>query len=91
MRWDNIPIARINNTYRDKILKKVADSNKKWYGYTNSQWIEAFNAKKLAEEQVYVNNIKAAQAMAQKRRRKEYENNRAVSILLYNICKAAHL
>jgi len=92
MRWNNIPIARINNNYKVKILKKIRQSpGTKWYGHSAQQWIEAFDAKDNAEQKCYLDNIEAAMQLAQLRRRKEYENNRVTYRLLLGICRAANL
>jgi len=91
MRWNNIPIARINENYKTKILKKIQNNPTKHFGYTAEQWIKAFEAKRIAEERTHLDNIEAAMQMAARRRRKEYENNRAVFKLLSGICRAANL
>lgn len=92
MRWNGIPIARINEGYKQKILKQI-DSKPliKWYGHSASQWRDAFVAKEHAEKQCYENNLKAAQELAQIRRRKEYETHRAVFKLLTGICRYAEV
>jgi hypothetical protein len=93
MKWNNIPIAKINKIHELKILGKLKKVNPTtmWYGYSITEWVEAFKAKQDAEAQCYENNLKAAQQLAQIRRRKEYENNRVVFKLLTNICRAANL
>jgi hypothetical protein len=92
MRWNGIPIARINEGYKHKILKQIESKPLiKWYGHSASQWQAAFEAKKQAEDQCYENNLKAAQELAQIRRRKEYEIHRAAYKLLEGICKYANI
>lgn len=92
MRWNNIPIARINENYKIKILRKINQNpNSKWYGYSGTEWIKAFECKDSLEQKCYLDNIEAAMQIAQLRRRKEYENNRAVFKLLTGICRAANL
>jgi len=93
MRWNNIPISKINKIHEVKIMNKLkkVDPTTKWYGYSVKEWVDAFKAKSTAEEQCHNDNMVAAEQLAQIRRRKEYENNRVVFKLLSNICKAAHL
>ncbi len=92
MRWNNIPIARINENYKLKILRKIRqNASTKWYGHSAQDWIEAFAAKDSAEQKCYLDNIEAAIQLAQMRRRKEYENNRITFRLLTGICRAANL
>lgn len=92
MRWNSIPIARINDNYKQKILKKIEEQPLlKFYGYSASQWRNAFVAKEEAEKQCYENNLKAAEELAQIRRRKEYETHRAAYKLLLGICKYADI
>ena len=92
MRWANIPIARINNAYRDKLIKKMRkEPTKQWYGYTTNQWLAAFNAKSQVEAQTRQDNLLAIEQIAQMRRRKFYENNRAATKLLLGICKYANI
>ena len=92
MKWGGIPIARINNSYRDKIIKKMSkEPNKKHFGYTAQQWIIAFNAKSEVERQTRADNLLAIEQIAQMRRRKAFENNRAVNKLLLGICKYANI
>ncbi len=92
MRWNNISISRINENYKTKIIKKISQNPKiRWYGYSGEEWLAAFKNKEEEEQRTYLNNIEAAMQMAQKRRRKEYENNRAVYRLLMGICRAANL
>jgi len=92
MRWGGIPIARINNAYRDKLIKKMhKEPTKQWYGYTSQQWIMAFNAKSQVEQQTRQDNLLAIEQIAQIRRRKFYETNRAATKLLLGICKYANI
>jgi hypothetical protein len=92
MRWGGIPIARINNSFRDKIIKKcIKEPTKQWYGYTTTQWITAFNAKSQVEAQTRADNLLAIEQIAQMRRRKFYETNRAATKLLLGICKYANI
>lgn len=92
MRWNGIPIARINEGYKQKILKQIENKPlMKWHGYSASQWRDAFVAKEQAEKQCYENNLKAAQELAQIRRRKEYITHRAAYKLLEGICKYAEI
>jgi len=92
MRWAGIPIARINNAYRDKLIKKMhKEPTKQWYGYTSQQWIMAFNAKSEVEQQTRQDNLLAIEQIAQMRRRKFYETNRAATKLLLGICKYANI
>ena len=92
MRWAGIPIARINNAYRDKLIKKMSkEPTKQWYGYTSQQWLNAFNAKAQVEAQTRADNLLAIEQIAQMRRRKSFENNRAVTKLLLGICKYANI
>ena len=92
MRWGGIPIARINNSFRDKIIKKCTkEPTKQWYGYTNTQWVNAFNAKTQVEQQTRADNLLAIEQIAQMRRRKFYETNRAATKLLLGICKYANI
>ena len=92
MRWGGIPIARINNSFRDKIIKKMRkEPTKKWYGYTSQQWLIAFNAKAQVEQQTRADNLLAIEQIAQIRRRKFYETNRAATKLLLGICKYANI
>lgn len=92
MRWNNIPIACINENYKTKIIKKINQNPKsRWYGYSGEQWLAAFQSKQEEEQRTHLNNIEAAMQMAQRRRRKEYENNRVVQKLLFGICRAANL
>tara|TARA_R110000868_G_scaffold37331_1_gene132220 strand:- start:2408 stop:2692 length:285 start_codon:yes stop_codon:yes gene_type:complete len=93
MRWNNIPISKVNKIHESKILGKLqkVDPTIKWYGYSVKEWVDAFKAKNTAEEECYNNNIVATEQLAQLRRRKEYENNRIAFKLLINICKAASL
>ena len=92
MRWGGIPIARINNSFRDKIIKKCTkEPTKQWYGYTSTQWIKAFNAKSEVEAQTRQDNLLAIEQIAQMRRRKFYETNRAATKLLLGICKYANI
>lgn len=92
MRWGGIPIAKINNSYRDKIIKKMRkEPTKQWYGYTTQQWLAAFNAKSQVEQQTRQDNLLAIEQIAQMRRRKFYENNRVATKLLLGICKYANI
>ena len=92
MRWGGIPIAKINNSYRDKIIKKMRkEPTKQWYGYTATQWITAFSAKSQVEAQTRQDNLLAIEQIAQIRRRKFYETNRAATKLLLGICKYANI
>jgi ribonuclease HII len=92
MRWAGIPIAKINNAYRDKLIKKMhKEPTKQWYGYTTTQWITAFNAKSQVEQQTRQDNLLAIEQIAQMRRRKFYETNRAATKLLLGICKYANI
>jgi len=92
MRWGGIPIARINNSFRDKIIKKCTkEPTKQWYGYTSIQWIKAFKAKSEVEAQTRADNLLAIEQIAQMRRRKAFESNRAVTKLLLGICKYANI
>lgn len=92
MRWAGIPIARINNAYRDKLIKKMhKEPTKQWYGYTTNQWLAAFNAKSQVEAQTRQDNLLAIEQIAQMRRRKFYETNRAATKLLLGICKYANI
>lgn len=92
MRWNGIPIARINDGYKQKILRKIEQQPFiKWYGYSASQWRDAFAAKEKAEKECHENNLKSAQELAQIRRRKEYVTHRAAYKLLEGICKYAEI
>ena len=92
MRWGGIPIARINNSFRDKIIKKCTkEPTKQWYGYNTQQWLAAFNAKAQVEQQTRQDNLLAIEQIAQMRRRKFYETNRAATKLLLGICKYANI
>lgn len=93
MRWGGIPIAKINNSFRDKIIKKCTKgpATKLWYGHTSQQWINAFNAKAQVEAQTRQDNLLAIEQIAQMRRRKFYETNRAATKLLLGICKYANI
>lgn len=93
MRWGGIPIAKINNSFRDKIIKKCTKgpTTKLWYGYTSQQWVNAFNAKAQVEQQTRQDNLLAIEQIAQMRRRKFYETNRAATKLLLGICKYANI
>lgn len=92
MRWNNIPISRIHENYKLKILKQIRlNPTKIYFNHTGEQWIKAFEAKKDAEDRVHLDNIEAAMQMAAKRRRKEYEDSRVVYKLLDGICRAANL
>ena len=93
MRWGGIPIAKINNSFRDKIIKKCTKgpTTKLWYGHTSQQWVNAFNAKAQVEAQTRQDNLLAIEQIAQMRRRKFYENNRAATKLLLGICKYANI
>jgi hypothetical protein len=93
MRWGGIPIARINNSFRDKIIKKCTKgpTTKLWYGHTSQQWVNAFNAKAQVEAQTRQDNLLAIEQIAQMRRRKFYETNRAATKLLLGICKYANI
>lgn len=93
MRWNNIPISKINKIHEIKIMNKLkkVDPTTKWYGYSVKEWVDAFKAKNTAEEQCHQDNMIAAEQLAQLRRRRQYENDRVVFKLLNNICKAAHL
>lgn len=87
MRWNNVPLARINNTYKSKIIAALP-KRKIWYGYTAEQWRAAFKFKEDAEKQTRENNLKAAHELIQMRRRKEFELQRATYRLFDGICKA---
>lgn len=88
MRWNNIPIAKINDGYKQKILLELEKNSLiNWYGHSARQWQDAFEAKKQAEVNCYQNNIKASEEMAQIRRRKEYITHRATFKLLEGIWK----
>lgn len=92
MRWDGIPIAKINKGFQVKIMKKVKKNPTiKWFGYTGVEWIKAFDAKQTAEQKCYLDNINAALSMKKTREKKEQENIRVVTKLLTAICDAAHL
>ena len=93
MRWGGIPIAKINNSFRDKIIKKCTKgpTTKLWYGHTSQQWVNAFNAKAQVEAQTRQDNLLAIEQIAQMRRRKFYETNRAATKLLLGICKYANI
>jgi len=92
MLWAGIPIAKINNAYRDKLIKKMhKEPTKQWYGYTTTQWITAFSAKSQVEAQTRQDNLLAIEQIAQIRRRKFYETNRAATKLLLGICKYANI
>lgn len=92
MRWNGIPIARINDGYKQKILRKIEQQPLiNWYGHSASQWLDAFAAKEKAEKQCYENNLKAAEELAQIRRRKEYVTHRATYKFLLGVCRYAKI
>jgi hypothetical protein len=90
MRWNNVPLAKITNTYKSKILA-ILPKRKIWYGYTAEQWRAAFKFKEDAEKQTRQDNIKAAHELIMRRRRKEFELQRATYRLLDGICKALEI
>jgi len=90
MRWNNVPLAKINNTYKSKIIATLP-KRKIWYGYTAEQWRAAFKFKEDAEKECRENNIKAAHELIQMRRRKEFELQRATYKLFDGICRALNI
>lgn len=90
MRWNNTPLAKINNTYKSKIIAALP-KRKIWYGYTAEQWRAAFKFKEDAEKQTREDNIKAAHELIQMRRRKEFELQTATYKLFDGICRALNI
>lgn len=90
MRWNGIPLAKINNTYKGKILARI-HTRKEWYGHSSEMWKQAFIAKEEAEKKCREDNIKAAHELIQKRRREEFELQRACYKLLDGICRALNI
>lgn len=90
MRWNGIPLAKINNTFKSKIISKL-HTRKEWYGHTAEQWLKAFEFKTQAEQSCREDNIKAAHELTQMRRRKEFELQRASYKLLDGICRALNI
>lgn len=91
MRWDNIPLARINGVKKTEILTLLKKNDNIWYGYTKEDWEKALATKEFFEHKCKADNILGAHELAQIRRKKEYINSRACYKLLNGICKALDL
>jgi len=90
MRWNGVPLAKINNTYKSKILARI-HTRKEWYGHSTQKWLDAFKFKEDAEKQCREDNLKSAHELIMRRRRKEFELQRACYKLLDGICKALEI